>query len=122
MDGVPPQRDPLALDKEAMRQLGYRTVDLLVEWLERESPAIRRASPAEMRKRLAGPPPEQAEPFEAILEGLERDVLPFASRDGHPRFFGFIPSRLRDASCGRSAVARASVRSRCWRTSRAQPR
>ena len=36
MDGVPPQRDPLALDKEAMRQLGYRTVDLLVEWLERE--------------------------------------------------------------------------------------
>ena len=46
MDGVPPQRDPLALDKEAMRQLGYRTVDLLVEWLERESLAIRRASPA----------------------------------------------------------------------------
>jgi aromatic-L-amino-acid decarboxylase len=91
VDGVPPQRDPLALEKEAMRQLGYRTVDLLVEWLERESPAIRRASPAEMRKRLAGPPPEQAEPFEAILEGLERDVLPFASRDGHPRFFGFIP-------------------------------
>jgi aromatic-L-amino-acid decarboxylase len=91
VEGVPPQRDPLALDKEAMRQLGYRTVDLLVEWLERESPPLQRASPAEMRKRLAGPPPEQPEAFETILEGLERDVLPFTSRDSHPRFFGFIP-------------------------------
>ncbi len=91
MAGVPPQRDPLALDKEAMRQLGYRTVDLLVEWLEREAPPLRRATPAEMRKRLAGPPPEQPEPFERILDGLKRDVLPFVSRDGHPRFFGFIP-------------------------------
>ena len=36
VEGVPPQRDPLALDKETMRQLGYRTVDLLVEWLERD--------------------------------------------------------------------------------------
>ena len=92
MEGVPPpQRDPLALDKETMRQLGYRTVDLLVEWLERESPPLRRASPAEMRERLAGPPPEQPEAFEAVLEKLQRDVLPFASRDGHPRFFGFVP-------------------------------
>ncbi|MDQ2910377.1 MAG: aminotransferase class V-fold PLP-dependent enzyme, partial [Actinomycetota bacterium] len=91
MAGVPPQRDPLALDRETMRQLGYRTVDLLVEWLEREAPPLRRATPAEMRKRLAGPPPEQPEPFERILDGLKRDVLPFVSRDGHPRFFGFIP-------------------------------
>src|ERR671936_2602704 len=55
-----------------MRQLGYRTVDLLVDWLER-------------------PPPEQPEPFDRILEGLDRDVLPYGSRDGHPRFFGFVP-------------------------------
>jgi len=28
--------DPLALDSQTMRELGYRTVDLLVERLERE--------------------------------------------------------------------------------------
>ena len=85
--------DPLALDSQTMRELGYRTVDLLVERLERErgGPPLRRATPAEMRERLHGPPPEQPEPFEEILERLERDVLPFASRDGHPRFFGFVP-------------------------------
>jgi len=83
--------DPLALDRETMRQLGYRTVDLLVERLGREAPPLQRAAPAEMRGRLGGPPPEQPEPFEQILEGLERDVLPFGSHDGHPRFFGFVP-------------------------------
>ena len=91
MEGAPLHNDPLALDGETMRALGYRTVDLLVEWLERESPPIRRATPGEMRERLHGPPPEQPEPFEEILAGLARDVLPFASRVGHPRFFGFVP-------------------------------
>ena len=74
-----------------MRALGHRTVDLLVDLLQREGPPLRRASPAELRERLHGPAPEAAEPFDEILAGLERDVIPFASRDGHPRFFGFIP-------------------------------
>ena len=91
MPGGPHDSDPLALDPETMRELGYRTVDLLVERLQREEPPIRRASPAEMRERLHGPPPDEPQPFEEILAGLDRDVLPFASRDGHPGFFGFIP-------------------------------
>jgi aromatic-L-amino-acid/L-tryptophan decarboxylase len=91
VSGGEPDRDPLSIEREAMRALGYRTVDLLVELLEREGPPLRRATPAEMRARLHGPPPEQPEPFDELLAGLERDVLPFASRDGHPSFFGFIP-------------------------------
>src|SRR5690349_23941294 len=74
-----------------MRELGYRTIDLLVERLQREEPPIRRATPTEMQERLGGPAPDQAQPYEEILAGLDRDVLPFASRDGHPGFFGFIP-------------------------------
>jgi glutamate/tyrosine decarboxylase-like PLP-dependent enzyme len=89
--GGPHDSDPLALDPETVRELGYRTVDLLVERLQREEPPIRRASPAEMRERLHGPPPDRPQPFDEILAGLDRDVLPFASRDGHPRFFGFVP-------------------------------
>jgi len=74
-----------------MRELGYRTIDLLVERLQREEPPIRRASPAEMQQRLHGPPPDQPQSFDEILAALDRDVLPFVSRDGHPRFFGFVP-------------------------------
>jgi aromatic-L-amino-acid decarboxylase len=87
----PHESDPLALDPETMRELGYRTIDLLVERLQREEPPIRRASPAEMRQRLHGPAPDRPQPFGEILAALDSDVLPFVSRDGHPRFFGFVP-------------------------------
>ena len=93
MAGGDPHRDPLALDRETMRQLGYRTVDLLLSWLEREGPALRRASPAEMRERIAGPPPEEPEAFEEILAGLERDVLPFTEPRRPPAVLRLRPLR-----------------------------
>ncbi|MEY2440615.1 MAG: aromatic-L-amino-acid/L-tryptophan decarboxylase [bacterium] len=75
-----------------MRAYGYRTVDMLVERLSDASiPPLRRASPAEMRRRLAGPPPAAGLPYEQILEQLERDVLPFTSRGDHPGFMAFVP-------------------------------
>ncbi len=84
--------DPLGVGRETMRELGYRTVDLLVDWLEdTDAPPLRRASPAEMRARLGGPAPDAPEPFDEILRRLAEDVLPFASRVQHPRFFAFIP-------------------------------
>jgi glutamate/tyrosine decarboxylase-like PLP-dependent enzyme len=84
--------DPLGVGRETMRELGYRTVDLLVDWLEDTgAPPLRRASPEEMQARLGGPAPAAPEPFEEILRRLAEDVLPFASRVQHPRFFAFIP-------------------------------
>ncbi len=84
--------DPLGLDRETMRELGYRTVDLLVEWLEDpEAPPLRRARASEMRARLSGPLAAEGTPFEEILATLARDVLPFGSRVFHPSFFAFIP-------------------------------
>jgi len=84
--------DPLGMDAEAMRALGYRAVDMLVARLTDPAiPPLRRATPAEMRARLSGPPPQDGQDFEAIIERLERDVLPFMSRGDHPGFFAFIP-------------------------------
>ena len=85
--------DPLGVDPETMRRLGYRTVDLLVDVLaDRSAPALRRASREEMEARLAGPPPETGEDFERILEQLAVDVVPYMSRGDHPGYFAFIPS------------------------------
>ena len=84
--------DPLGIDPEAMRAYGYRTVDMLVQRLSDQSiPPLRRASGAEMRERLSGPPPAGGQEFDAILERLDRDVLPFMSRGDHPGFLAFIP-------------------------------
>jgi aromatic-L-amino-acid/L-tryptophan decarboxylase len=93
IDGSPHDAadSPLSLDREQMRVLGYRTVDALVDWLDDDVQPLRRASPAELSERLAGPPPAAGEPFEDVLAGLLRDVVPFSSRSAHPRFFAFIP-------------------------------
>src|SRR3954451_7786694 len=75
-----------------MRRLGYRTVDALVDRLVDDSiPALRRATPPEMRERPGGPQPRGPQPFDEILEQLERDVLPFMGRSDHPGYFAFIP-------------------------------
>jgi len=85
--------DPLGLDPETMRQLGYQTVDMLVDRLSgvADGPVIRRSTRPEMEQRLAEPPPEAAQGFDEILDKLGADVLPFASLTGHPRYFAFVP-------------------------------
>jgi aromatic-L-amino-acid/L-tryptophan decarboxylase len=84
--------DPLALDRETMRTLGYRTVDMLVDILtDPDAVPLRRARAVETSALLAGPEPSAGAPFEELLEALERDVLSFRSRGDHPGFFAFIP-------------------------------
>jgi aromatic-L-amino-acid decarboxylase len=85
--------DPLGLDPETMRRLGYQTVDLLVDrWVGLgEQPVLRRGTPTELARRLNGPPPQGPEGFERILEQLGTDVLPFLSLNDHPAFFAYIP-------------------------------
>src|SRR3989442_10998052 len=75
-----------------MRALGYRTVDLLVDTLtDADAPPLRRAAPGELRARLGGPPPEEGEPFERVLERLPGDVVSVPSRGDPPRFPPFTP-------------------------------
>lgn len=85
--------DPLGLTPETMRRLGYQTVDMLVDRLSAEGggPPRRLAARPEMEQRLTEPFPEAAQGFDEILDRLGRDVLPFADRTGHPRYFAFIP-------------------------------
>ncbi|HYN17012.1 MAG TPA: pyridoxal-dependent decarboxylase, partial [Actinomycetes bacterium] len=66
------EHDPLGVDQETMRQLGYRTVDLLVDRIAglRDLPVLRHGTPAELARRLDGPPPEGPEGFERLLEQL----------------------------------------------------
>src|SRR5919106_6796160 len=83
----------LSLERETMRELGYRTVDMLVDRLADDTvPPLRRAGAAEMAERIGGPPPVEPEAFDEILARLRDDVLAFTSRLDHPGFFAFIPS------------------------------
>jgi glutamate/tyrosine decarboxylase-like PLP-dependent enzyme len=87
-------RDPLAVSAAEMREMAHQAVDLVVGLLAdpRAHPALRRATPAEMRERIDAPPPAGGRPFAEVLDRLRRDVLPFKSRTDHPGYFAFIPS------------------------------
>ena len=86
--------DPLELDPEEMRRLGYRAVDLLVDRIASlgDGPAWRGATRAEMEERLREPPPEEPADPDELFARLQSDVLAFAGHHDHPRFFGFVPS------------------------------
>ena len=86
-------RDPLEVDPETMRQLGYRTIDWLVERasVRRNEPVLRQASPAEMASRVPPVAPSQGRGLDEVLDTLAGDVLPFRSRIDHPRYLGYIP-------------------------------
>jgi aromatic-L-amino-acid/L-tryptophan decarboxylase len=85
--------NPLGLDPETMRRLGYRTVDLLVDRLAGlgDEPVVGRGAPAELARRLGGPPPAGPQRFEDLLEQLFTDVLPFISRNDHPGYLAYVP-------------------------------
>src|ERR1017187_5212774 len=76
-----------------MRELGYRTIDLIVEQLNDPTiPAMRRGDPGTLRSRLGGPPPDGPREWPALLEQLSEDVLGPMSRLAHPGYFAFIPA------------------------------
>jgi aromatic-L-amino-acid/L-tryptophan decarboxylase len=86
-------RDPLALTREQMREIGYQTIDLLVEQLTDPSiPAMRRGEPTELRRRLGGAPPRGSRAWPELLKQTEDDVLGPMSRLAHPGYFAFIPA------------------------------
>jgi aromatic-L-amino-acid/L-tryptophan decarboxylase len=91
---VPESPDPLELDADDMRALGYRAIDLLVARIAAldDSPAWRGAVRGEMEDRLREPPPRSPQAADGIFAQLAEDVLPFAGHHDHPRFFAFIPS------------------------------
>ncbi len=86
--------DPLAVDAETMRAIGYRAIDLLVDRFATlaDQPVIETATKEEMERRLHEAPPEEPVPFETLVERLTTDVLPYMSRGDHPRFFAYIPT------------------------------
>jgi aromatic-L-amino-acid decarboxylase len=85
--------DPLELDVETMRRLGYRAVDLLVERLAAldGEPAWRGASRADLDARFHEPAPEEPGDAEALVERLAAEVLPLAQQTDHARFLAYIP-------------------------------
>ena len=79
---------------EEFRRFGHQLVDWIADYRARvaELPVMSRAEPGSIRAQLPASPPEQPEPFEAILRDLDRVIVPGLSHWQHPRFFGYFPA------------------------------
>jgi aromatic-L-amino-acid decarboxylase len=76
----------------SFREDGHAAVDWAAGYLERvgELPVLARVKPGDVRARLPASPPEQGEPFEAVLRDLDEILLPGVTHWQHPRFFAYF--------------------------------
>jgi glutamate/tyrosine decarboxylase-like PLP-dependent enzyme len=88
--------NPLRLDRDTMRTMGYQAVDAMVDQVDSiqggETPALTRATPDEMAARLPYGVPDGPRGFEDLLAQLQKDVFPYMGHMDHPGYLAFIPS------------------------------
>ncbi|MEO8024862.1 MAG: aminotransferase class I/II-fold pyridoxal phosphate-dependent enzyme [Bryobacteraceae bacterium] len=91
--GTDPINHQLDFSSDEMRAMGYRVIDLLVEQMDaaRTRPVGHKAKLAEIRAALREPVPPAGSSFDAVLDQIQRDVIPNRLNLTHPRFFAFVP-------------------------------
>lgn len=79
---------------EEFRVAAHELVDWIADHRERvpELPVRSRVRPGEVRSALPVEPPEGTEPVGALIEDLERIVVPGLTQVQHPMHFGWFPS------------------------------
>jgi aromatic-L-amino-acid decarboxylase len=76
----------------SFRDDGHAAVDWAADYLERvgDLPVLAQVKPGETRSRLPESPPDQGEPFAAVLRDLDEILLPGITHWQHPRFFAYF--------------------------------
>jgi aromatic-L-amino-acid decarboxylase len=74
------------------REDGQAALEWAARYLERvpELPVLAQVRPGEIRARLPTSPPEQGEPFSAVLRDLDEILLPGTTHWQHPRYFAYF--------------------------------
>ena len=111
-EGADPQHAPVVGDREAeevsFREDGAAAVGWVADYLERvrDLPVLAQVEPGELRARLPASPPEQAEPFDAILRDLDDVLMPALTHWQSPRFFAYFANTGLGAGHPRRAADR----------------
>jgi aromatic-L-amino-acid/L-tryptophan decarboxylase len=75
-----------------LRRDGRAAVDWAADYLERvaDLPVLAQVAPGEIRSRLPAAPPDEPEPFSAVLRDLDEVLLAGVTHWQHPRFFAYF--------------------------------
>ena len=110
------EQGPLQFDPEAMREIGHRTVDALVEAIAaiETQPVMCRVPAAPMQERLDAPPPAASRRFEEVLAQVFSDVVPFCAHTAAGGYLAFIPGFPTWPSAMGDLIASALMMDACW--------
>jgi aromatic-L-amino-acid decarboxylase len=75
-----------------LREEGPAVLEWAASYLERvgDLPVLAQVKPGEIRAALPSAPPDEAEPFSAVLRDLDEVLLPGITHWQHPRFFAYF--------------------------------
>ena len=82
------------MSPEDFRRYGHELIDWLADYHESlaDRPVMAKTRPGEIRDALPSSPPNEPEDFGAVVEDLNRIVVPGLSLWQHPRFHGYFPA------------------------------
>jgi aromatic-L-amino-acid decarboxylase len=81
-----------------LRRDGAAALDWVASYLERvgDLPVLAQVEPGWLLERLPESPPEAGEPFSALLDDLDRLILPAVTHWQHPRFLAYFANTASD--------------------------
>jgi aromatic-L-amino-acid decarboxylase len=105
---------------DEFRASGYELVDLIAEYLETvgDRRIIPDIEPGGVRAQLPEHPPQEPEPWNAVMADIDRVVLPGITHWQHPNWFAYFPANTTYASIlGELLSAGLGVQGMSWVTS-----
>jgi aromatic-L-amino-acid decarboxylase len=105
---------------DEFRRHGREVIDWIADYMEQveERPVCSQAKAGEIRSRLPDRPPQQGEPFTAILRDLDEIIMPGITHWQSPNFFAYFPSNNSGPSIlGELLAAGLGVQGMLWSTS-----
>ena len=108
------------MNPEDFRHFGHTVVDWIADYRAtvESRPVLARTPPGAIRAALPPSPPDQGEPFAAILADLDRIILPGITHWQSPNFFAFFPSNTSGPSILAELLsAGLGVQGMLWATS-----
>ena len=108
------------MDPAEFRRHGHALVDWVADYMERVAslPVTPDVEPGDIAARLPLRPPEEPEPFEAILRDLDEIVMPGITHWQSPGWFAYFPANVSGPGIlGELASAGLGVQGMLWATS-----
>jgi aromatic-L-amino-acid decarboxylase len=116
---MPPDKD-YHMTPEQFRQRGRAVVDWIADYYERIEtlPVLSQVEPGQVRRALPADAPAEGESFDAILQDIDKVILPGVTHWQSPNFFAYFPANASGPSIlGDLFSSALGVQGMLWATS-----